>query len=37
MKGATVKNGRIEIEGDQRETVAKILVEVGFRPVFAGG
>jgi translation initiation factor 1 len=35
--GGTVKDGRIEIQGDQRETVAKILREAGFRPVFAGG
>jgi translation initiation factor 1 len=35
--GGTVKDGRIEIQGDQRETVAKILAEAGFRPVFAGG
>ena len=35
--GGTVKDGRIEIQGDQREMVAKILIEAGFRPVFAGG
>jgi translation initiation factor 1 len=35
--GGTVKDGAIEIQGDQRETVAKILTEAGFRPVFAGG
>jgi translation initiation factor 1 len=35
--GGTVKDGRIEIQGDQRETVAKILTGAGFRPVFAGG
>lgn len=35
--GGTVKDGRIEIQGDQRETVARILQEAGFRPVFAGG
>jgi translation initiation factor 1 len=35
--GGTVKDGRIEIQGDQRETVAKTLTEAGFRPVFAGG
>lgn len=35
--GGTVKDGQIEIQGDQRETVAKILTEAGFRPVFAGG
>ena len=35
--GGTVKGGAIEIQGDQRETVARILGEAGFRPVFAGG
>lgn len=35
--GGTVKEGRIEIQGDQRTEVAKILTEAGFRPVFAGG
>jgi translation initiation factor 1 len=35
--GGTLKDGRIEIQGDQRETVARILSEAGFRPVFAGG
>jgi translation initiation factor 1 len=35
--GGTVKNGQIEIQGDQREQVARILTEANFRPVFAGG
>ncbi len=35
--GGTVKDGCIEIQGDQREIVARILREAGFRPVFAGG
>lgn len=35
--GGTVKNGQIEIQGDKREEVAKILMEANFRPVFAGG
>lgn len=35
--GGTVKEGRIEIQGDQREMVARLLTEAGFRPVFAGG
>ena len=35
--GGTMKEGRIEIQGDQRETVARILTDAGFRPVFAGG
>ncbi|MEI2725948.1 MAG: hypothetical protein V9H26_21260 [Verrucomicrobiota bacterium] len=32
-----MKDGQIEIQGDQRETVARILTEASFRPVFAGG
>jgi translation initiation factor 1 len=35
--GGTVKEGRIEIQGDQRTEVARILTEAGFRPVLAGG
>jgi len=35
--GGTVKDGRIEIQGDKRAEVARILEEAGFRPVFAGG
>jgi len=35
--GGTVKEGRIEIQGDQREAVARILTDAGFHPVFAGG
>ena len=35
--GGTVKEGRIEIQGDKREEMARILTEAGFRPVFAGG
>jgi translation initiation factor 1 len=35
--GGTVKDGRIEIQGDKRNEVARILIEAGFRPVFAGG
>ena len=35
--GGTVKDGQIEIQGDQREKIARILVDAGFRPVFAGG
>ena len=36
--GGTVnKNGHIEIQGDKRAEVARILAEAGFRPVFAGG
>jgi translation initiation factor 1 len=35
--GGTVKDGEIEIQGDQREVVARVLREAGFRPVMAGG
>ena len=35
--GGTVKDGQIEIQGDKRQEVARILTEAGFRPVFAGG
>ena len=35
--GGTVKDGNIEIQGDKREEIARILTEAGFRPVFAGG
>jgi len=35
--GGTVKNGQIEIQGDQRQEVARILTEANFQPVFAGG
>lgn len=35
--GGTVKEGRIEIQGDKREEVKRILTEAGFNPVFAGG
>ena len=35
--GGTLKDGRIELQGDQREAAARLLAEAGFRPVFAGG
>jgi translation initiation factor 1 len=35
--GGTVKDGQIEIQGDKRNEVARILIEAGFQPVFAGG
>jgi translation initiation factor 1 len=35
--GGTVKEGRIEIQGDRRDDVARILQAAGFRPVLAGG
>jgi translation initiation factor 1 len=34
--GGTIKKGWIEIQGDQRESVARILANAGFRPVWAG-
>lgn len=36
-RGGTVKEGRIEIQRDKREEVARILTEANFRPVFASG
>ena len=35
--GGTMKEGHIEIQGDKRTEVARILTEAGFSPVFAGG
>lgn len=35
--GGTVKDGCIEIQGDKRDEVKRILTEAGFNPVFAGG
>ena len=35
--GGTVKDGQIEIQGDKREEVDRILTKAGFSPVFAGG
>lgn len=35
--GGTVKEGRIELQGDKREEASRILSDAGFRPVFAGG
>ncbi len=35
--GGTVKDGCIEIQGDKREEMKRILVAAGFNPVFAGG
>jgi translation initiation factor 1 len=33
----TVKDDQIEIQGDKRAEVARILTEAHFNPVFAGG
>ncbi|MDP4625603.1 MAG: translation initiation factor [Akkermansiaceae bacterium] len=35
--GGTLKDGCIEIQGDKREEMKRILTEAGFKPVFAGG
>ena len=35
--GGTLKQGRVEIQGDQRKSVVRLLEEAGFRPVLAGG
>ncbi len=35
--GGTVKDGHIEIQGDKRAEIARILTEAGFHPVYAGG
>ena len=35
--GGTVKNGCIEIQGNKREEMKRILTEAGFKPVHAGG
>ena len=35
--GGTVKDGHIEIQGERRDEIARILTEAQFRPVFAGG
>ncbi len=35
--GGTMKEGRIEIQGDKHTEVARILTNAGFQPVFAGG
>ncbi len=35
--GGTVKDGNIEIQGDKREEVKRVLTEAGFNPVFSGG
>ena len=32
-----LKNGDLEIQGDNGEAMMRILTEAGFNPVFAGG
>ena len=35
--GGAVKNGIIEIQGDQREVLVDILIKLGFKAKLAGG
>lgn len=35
--GGTLKDGCIEIQGDKRDEVKRILEDAGFNPVFSGG
>ena len=35
--GGTVKNGLIEIQGQEREKIAEVLVKLGYRVKIAGG
>ena len=35
--GGSLKDGRIEIQGDKRDDVKAVLEAAGFRVVFAGG
>ncbi|MDF1852547.1 MAG: translation initiation factor [Verrucomicrobiales bacterium] len=35
--GGTVKDGCIEIQGDNREAMVEVLTEAGFNPVVSGG
>jgi translation initiation factor 1 len=35
--GGTVKDGRIEIQGDQRERLVAVLEDMGYRVKRAGG
>ena len=35
--GGTVKEGHLEMQGDQRDRLMKHLAAAGFRPVLAGG
>ncbi len=35
--GGAIKGGNIEIQGDKRDQVKQVLIDAGFKPVFAGG
>jgi translation initiation factor 1 len=35
--GGTVKDGQIEIQGEQRETISEVLRQLGYRVKIAGG
>jgi len=35
--GGALKGGNIEIQGDKRDQVKQVLIDAGFKPVFAGG
>lgn len=35
--GGTIKGGNLEVQGDNRDAVKRILEEAGFQVVFAGG
>ncbi|MBI3162322.1 MAG: translation initiation factor [Chloroflexi bacterium] len=35
--GGTVKDGAIEIQGDNRERIAEVLVKLGYKVKMAGG
>jgi translation initiation factor 1 len=35
--GGTVKDGVIEIQGDQREKIADVLQKLGYKTKMAGG
>ena len=35
--GGTIKGGNLEIQGDNRDAVKRILEDAGFQVVFAGG